>query len=384
MHLRSYLDSATKILAAYDGSIPFAAYLKGFFRVNKKYGSKDRKMIGNLCYCYFRLGNAFRTETMDEQLLIAQFLCSSSSNPFLEQMKPEWNENIDRPAGEKFELLGTSENVFPFADELSGEIDLQLFDKSFIVQPDLFLRIRPGKQTEVLRKLTAANVRFQNESENCLRLPIATKVDEILELDAEVVVQDYNSQKVFQFSELQTISYHGAAKVWDCCAASGGKSILLIDAFPNVQLTASDIRESILSNLNKRFARAGIKNYKSFVADVSNSKFKMQNAKFDLIVCDAPCSGSGTWGRTPEQMMSFTKNKIDYYADLQKKIARNASQALQSGGYFLYITCSVFKKENEGVVDFLQQETQLKLVAHQYLKGYSIKADTLFAALFRL
>jgi 16S rRNA (cytosine967-C5)-methyltransferase len=57
-------------------------------------------------------------------------------------------------------------------------------------------------------------------------------------------------------------------------------------------------------------------------------------------------------------------------------------KALKSGGYFLYITCSVFQKENEEIVEFIESNCPLKLVSLRYLDGYNQKADTLFAALF--
>ena len=133
-------------------------------------------------------------------------------------------------------------------------------------------------------------------------------------------------------------------------------------------------------NLRNRFRRAGIKKFKSFVFDASASDPDF--GPFDLVICDAPCSGSGTWSRTPEQLSYFPSDRIKHYAGLQKKIAVHASRAVNSAGYFLYITCSVFKKENEDVVDHITQSTSLRLVDQKYLPGYERRADTLFAALF--
>jgi 16S rRNA (cytosine967-C5)-methyltransferase len=174
-----------------------------------------------------------------------------------------------------------------------------------------------------------------------------------------------------------------AFTAWDCCAASGGKSILLHDHFPKAKLSVSDVRESILHNLRSRFRRAGISSYQAFVADLSSGQFQLHK-EVDVVICDAPCSGSGTWGRTPEQLVFFQRGKIDYYANLQKSLAVNASRGLKQDGAFLYITCSVFHKENEDVVAHIQQHTTMKLLTQQYFKGYTEKADTLFAALFTL
>jgi 16S rRNA (cytosine967-C5)-methyltransferase len=97
-----------------------------------------------------------------------------------------------------------------------------------------------------------------------------------------------------------------------------------------------------------------------------------------------PCSGSGTWGRTPEQLSFFQKNKIQEYADLQREIISNVVPHLAVDGYLLYITCSVFKKENEGNVQLIQQKfPSLQLIHQEILIGYDKKADTMFAALFK-
>ena len=102
-----------------------------------------------------------------------------------------------------------------------------------------------------------------------------------------------------------------------------------------------------------------------------------------MIILDAPCTGSGAWSRTPEQLYYFKKEKIDHYATLQKNIARNVITYLKSGGSLVYITCSVFKEENEDITEYIEKELKLKLVKIQLLKGYDKNADSLFIAVFR-
>ena len=143
-------------------------------------------------------------------------------------------------------------------------------------------------------------------------------------------------------------------------------------------------RDSILVNLKNRFATAGIRNYKSISADLTKPVSKLKNAKFNLILADVPCTGSGTWSRTPEQLYYFDEKKINEYAALQKKIITTVIPHLATGGYLLYITCSVFKKENEEAVNFIKDQFHLELIKMELLKGYANKADTMFAALLRL
>jgi len=320
---------------------------------------------------------------VEERILMGLFLCSNESNEMLEILRPDWNEKTRLIIEEKCSMLNvqfSTFNVFPWKDELSVGIEYERFCKSFFVQPDLFLRIRPGHSGSVLLKLNRTGVEYEFISPFTLRLSNSFKADQHFELDQEVVVQDYSSQSIAHFLPAN----HGKKiNVWDCCAASGGKSIMAYDLNPEIELTISDVRESILFNLKKRFGKAGIKKYKTFIADLT-SQFPIPNTQFQIIICDAPCTGSGTWSRTPEQLYYFDKNEIDRYASLQKQIVSNTIPYLQPGGYFLYITCSVFKKENEDVVEFIiKKEFGFELIKMEVLRGYDKKADTMFAALFR-
>ncbi|WP_276501236.1 Fmu (Sun) domain-containing protein [Terrimonas pollutisoli] len=394
----SYLNSAVKIINHYKGDEPFSSFLKKYFSLNKKYGSKDRKQIGHLCYCYFRLGKAGTGLSMEERILTALFLCSDVANEFLQQLKPGWNEQINVSIEEKIALLNSRDpvegvsitDVFPWREELSTGIVYEEFCASFFKQPDLFLRLRPGKEKKVMEKLERAGISFKQVSDTSLVLSNSSKLDEVIELNKDAVVQDYSSQRVGEFLEMgQTGTVRpGSLEVWDCCAASGGKSIMAKDILGNVDLTVSDIRDSILHNLKKRFIEAGVHQYKSFKADLANKDTNAlplgSGEGFDLIICDAPCTGSGTWSRTPEQLYFFEKEKISYYSGLQKRIVSNAIKQLTPDGYFLYITCSVFKKENEEVVEFIKDNFSLELVESKILDGYNIKADTMFAALLKM
>jgi 16S rRNA (cytosine967-C5)-methyltransferase len=230
--------------------------------------------------------------------------------------------------------------------------------------------------------LKAAALNYKELSDTCLSLPNTSRVDELINLDKEAVVQDHSSQRIAEFLEL--LKGKTGIKIWDCCAASGGKSILAKDVLGDIKLTVSDIRDSILINLKKRFAEAGISSYHSFVTDLSKPLPKNATGQYDLIIADVPCSGSGTWSRTPEQLHFYSSSKTTGYAALQKKIATTVMSQLKPGGYLLYITCSVFKQENEEAVSFLKEKFHLQVVKMEFLKGYELKADSMFAALLQL
>lgn len=394
MRFQSYFNTATALLQQYDGKIPLTHFLKNYFSLHKKHGSKDRKFIIHLCYCFYRLGNVLKNSPVEEKLKTALFICNAAPQEwnilFDELWLKNWSENLNvriafiKDIYPDFDI----EHIFIWKDELSETIDVSAFSLSHLVQPDLFLRIRPGKEDVVKQKLAEHNISFQKVSASCLSLSNSTKIDTVLNIDEEVVVQDYSSQHIAEFlllikSGIQSLK--SGIEVWDCCAASGGKSILAKDVLGKINLTVSDVRPSILHNLEKRFEQAGIKNYHSIQADLSkNNVLPFRGRGFDLIICDVPCSGSGTWSRTPEQLSSFKKEKINEYTALQRKIITTPVQHLKQNGYFLYITCSVFKKENEENIAFIRQQFGLQLMKQELLTGYEKQADTMFAALFFL
>lgn len=385
MRIQSYLLSATTVIKEYDGKIPLAAWLKAYFSAHKKFGSRDRKMVAQLCYCYYRLGHALPEISVEERLKIALFLCAGKPSEALAQINELWNENASKSLPEKLQILGLDDtvikNIFPWYNALSIDIDPDAFAPSFLQQPLLYLRLRPGKEVKIKNILLEQKIPFDEPWPGCIALSNSTKADAIFEIDADVVIQDLNSQKVLS-SLLPLLPEHKKINAWDCCAASGGKSLLLLDQHPKVQLLVSDVRPSILQNLRNRFLRAHVAGYSWKVADASMVRLA-NGESFDFVLCDAPCSGSGTWSRTPEQLHFFSEQRIEVYSELQKKIVVNASKYVAVGGYFLYITCSVFKQENEAVAESIKNSGKLQLINATYYKGYGQRADTLFTALFK-
>ncbi len=389
---QSHLNTAVAIIGAYEGKEPFHFFSKHYFSQHKKYGSRDRKKITTLCYQYFRLGYAGVSLNTADKILAAHFLCETEPSALLAHFRPLWNEQIGTTLDEKLLLLKEwvyLPDVFPFCDDLSAAIVAEAFVRSFFRQPRLYLRVRPGAMEAVREKLNLAGIAFATPEPDTIALPNTTKTDTLFSPDVQVVVQDISSQRVGRFILQALAGLQGVTvRAWDCCAASGGKSILLYDlAGGAVDLTVADIRPSILHNLQDRFARAGIHGYQMLIADLSVPESELLRQKiqtpFNLIICDVPCSGSGTWSRTPEQLPGYNRDETAHYAALQQKIVTSAARFLAEGGYFLYITCSVFAQENEAMAYFIRDRLGLALQAMQVFEGYKEQGDTMFAALFR-
>jgi 16S rRNA (cytosine967-C5)-methyltransferase len=380
MKALNQLKTFRRILGDYPAETPLGKFLPGFYRQNKQMGSTDRKVASRLIYNHFRLGKAIYDTPTDERLVVAEFLCNSQTNSFLQHFKPEWALCAGFDINEKIKLVKTAypsfklADVFPWSAELSGSIDKDAFLKSFFVQPDLFIRIR--KEYEVLVKgtLARADISFKDEGNGCLALPNGTRLENLFPQPNGFEIQDYSSQQTAKFFKPKA----GDAW-WDCCAASGGKSLLLHEQEQNIKLVVSDIRESVLSNLDERFHNAGLFKYQKKLLDLTkNADPELHDYVFDGIIFDAPCSGSGTWGRTPEMISQFEPQKIKFFQNLQQSIARNVVKYLKPGKPLIYITCSVFKAENEDAVHFMVKELGLKVEEQAVLKGYENKADTMF------
>ncbi|MEN5088277.1 RsmB/NOP family class I SAM-dependent RNA methyltransferase [Sphingobacterium faecium] len=366
-----------RALDGYEGNEPFARYLTSFFKINKQMGSKDRKWTSRLCYNYFRLGKGAKQLSQHKRLIIAEYLCETES-PFVALFEPDWN--IALSLNDKLTFLKELQllqvaDVFPFKDELSNAIDQDDFIQNQFIQPDLFIRVKRGKEKFVKAVFESEGISYQFISDQTIALSNGTSLQRFKDIDGVIEVQDLSSQRTLNFMDASP-----KENWWDACAASGGKALLFLDAHPKTNLLVSDVRMSILRNLDERFERAGIRDYRKKIVDLTKDTPILGAELFDGIILDAPCTGSGTWGRSPENITYFNARKINEFASLQKEIARNVSQHLKVGKPLIYITCSVFGKENEEVIAYIQKELGYALESYQVLKGYYEKADSMFVA----
>jgi 16S rRNA (cytosine967-C5)-methyltransferase len=175
-------------------------------------------------------------------------------------------------------------------------------------------------------------------------------------------IQSSASQRV-----VELIAPRPGEKVWDVCAGAGGKTLFLAALMQNEgQVYATDLRSLAIKELKLRAARAGVENIKA--ADIQRFYKHEVQERFDKIVVDAPCSGTGTLGRAPDLKWRLEEKSFDEYAGKQLEILEMALPYLKPEGKMYYITCSVDTAENEGVAKaFLSRHPDMQLCE---LEGY--------------
>jgi 16S rRNA (cytosine967-C5)-methyltransferase len=365
-----------KIIEAYDFSLPLGRFLSEHYKANKQMGSRDRRHASQLIFSYFRIGKACPEKSMEERLAIGFCLCATENS----ELYTYFMKKFGLPAFSKIQNLHPCLNleaIFPFSAHLSKGIDPIAFTASFFNQPKLFIRMRRKFRTEILKELKKSRIEFTEVLGMPETLAFANTTS-LTNLESfrkgYFEIQDKSSQ--------QTGDYYKASDNefwWDCCAASGGKSLLLADHVPRIKLMVSDIRESILQNLKERFAKVQFRNYTTRQLDL-NIPLALEEGPFDGILLDAPCTGSGTWARSPEMISGFDENEILKFQALQKNIAVNVLPFLKPGKPLVYSTCSVFKEENESVIDFLVKQHAVKVEDMKVISGVEAGADSMFVA----
>jgi len=157
--------------------------------------------------------------------------------------------------------------------------------------------------------------------------------------DGSVELQDSSSQ-----AAMEALDVPPGARVLDYCAGGGGKTLALAARLDG-EWFAHDVSARRMSDLPARAARAGAKVRLCETSGLRNL------APFDAVLCDVPCSGSGTWRRGPQAKWELTPEGLGEMSGVQLDILDRASGLVAPGGRLIYCTCSVLKTENESVIE---------------------------------
>ena len=155
--------------------------------------------------------------------------------------------------------------------------------------------------------------------------------------DGLVEIQDAASQAAADYARATP-----GDTLLDYCAGAGGKTLALAAAMAGQgRLHAHDIAPRRLAQLVERAGRAGVE-----VTLHEPGRTGSLTGRCDLVLVDAPCSGSGAWGRNPDAKWRLTADRLAAYAQTQDTILAEAAAAVRPGGRLVYVTCSMLGVEN--------------------------------------
>jgi 16S rRNA (cytosine967-C5)-methyltransferase len=171
-------------------------------------------------------------------------------------------------------------------------------------------------------------------------------------------VQDEGSQIIVQLANAAS-----GNRVVDACAGAGGKTLGLAAAMSNCgELLALDVDDAKLRELRKRTTRAGISIVKTARVDQDEDLRDWVGAA-DVVLVDAPCSGSGIWRRIPDGPRHLAPDDLAALGRNQRDLLARYSELVRPGGKLVYATCSLFHDENQAVVEsFLGSKPNFSLI----------------------
>lgn len=374
---------ASDLASSYTQGQPFHLWLSEIFRQQKQFGSKDRRFYREALYAGLRLGDWGTSLPPMVRLACGWIRQNPDDGEMREWLSMQTGLPVD---GISFEALcdhfREAWNPYgKFAAQLDPALDPAELNDWFGHIPQVWIRVTAGKESNMADWLNRHSIPFTRH-DRAWCLPPAVPVDECVKA-GWCRIQDAGSQMCITTNDVSDDDI-----IWDCCCGAGGKSLLLKELAPEAGLYISDSRPAIVDNALSRFRLAGWPEPHAGVNDLSRkqdqivfeNRLAFSVPVFDLIVCDVPCSGSGTWRRNPEQLLNFREAQIEEYAGRQQKIVMNALPFLKKGGRLIYLTCSVFHTENGQNVALMAQNCGLNVLEQGIAGGKSVNGDYLYRA----
>ena len=248
--------------------------------------------------------------------------------------------------------------LFDILNKQYGKEKAQSIVVSFNQKSKNSIRYNPLKTTksDLIEKLGSA----VSESEICEDSLILNKlnIDNSLFTNGYYIIQDEASALVASSIGLPVDKEY---KILDTCAAPGGKSLHIASKYFNSSLISCDKYIHKLKLIEDNTAKLGISNIeiKEQDATIYNSSF---NDKFDIVICDVPCSGIGVIKNKPEIKYKITNSYVEEISKLQYQILDNSKKYVKNNGILMYSTCTIDKRENiENINKFLNENKDFKL-----------------------
>ena len=338
------LQAAAEILdevirAAIDDGPPADTIVTRYFKSRRYAGSKDRRAVRELV---FRAIRRSAERPLDGRAAIIG----------LAQDVPELGALFGEPRGP--EPLGENETGAAAAcvpewlvPELSSLVAQREWPALLERAPlDLRANAPLASRDELLRQFAAAEP--SPHSPWGIRLPPDTRIDDDPAYrDGLVEVQDEGSQLI----ALACASKDGE-RLLDLCAGAGGKALALAAAAPGAIILATDSNRTRLSKLPERAQRAGAQ-IETRLLNPPNELRQLSDwhGQSDLVLVDAPCSGSGTWRRNPEGRWRLTPDRLERVLGVQQHLLDLGAELVKPGGRLVYAVCSILSREGAGQIE---------------------------------
>ncbi len=303
----------------------------------------DEKRLGDLFD-----GSKYAPESLNEEELV--FARKIIGQPLVRKDMPETVCVECPPEHEEYLRKRFGEN---FADEMAAMLEPATLD----LRVNTFL----ANKEKVINYLEADGVKVRNGALCPWALRCETKayLSRTKALTKGwIEIQDEGSQLIAWLCDAKP-----SMQVLDYCAGAGGKTLALAAAMQRKgRVVAMDIDDRRLQNGRKRYKKAGLADIIEVrcLSDERQRKWiKRQKSKFDIVLIDAPCSGSGTWRRNPDMRWQTYGPELEELTALQTEILDKACKCVKSSGKLVYATCSLFAEENENqVTRFLEKHPE--------------------------
>lgn len=327
------------IAAARDDGPPADVIVQRYFKTRRYAGSKDRRAVRELVYRVIRRSG----DRPDSGR--AAMVGLASDDPDLAASfdgSPHGPAPIGDDTGSPAQLLPAW--VEPELSPLVSEDEWPaLLDRA-----PLDLRVNIARTGREAVQVEIEGAEPTPLSPWGLRLPPDTRIDDHELFGAGLVeVQDEGSQLI----ALAALGGNGDLLL-DLCAGAGGKALAIAAASPGAGIIASDTNRARLSQLGPRAERAGaIIDTRLLDGGREAEQLADLVGQCDVVLVDAPCSGSGTWRRNPEGRWRLTADRLDRVVALQSKLLDLAATLVRPGGNLVYATCSILAREGAGQID---------------------------------